>query len=219
MTPASVAHLALPPQCDLLALYDYRTLNLDNSLEELPWSSYDEITVIAWSLGVWTAEQVIPKWWRDSLCDSTHLAQLRLIAVAGSPYPMHDLWGIPRQTFEGTLAGLTEENRQRFNRRMCGGKRYEPLYEILSKRPTEELRAELQAVYESLLDERLSVTTPQSNLKWHLAIIGERDLIFPAKHLTALWQALEVPMILLADGYHYLFDQWQSWDQLWADIK
>ncbi|WP_297113589.1 pimeloyl-ACP methyl esterase BioG family protein [uncultured Porphyromonas sp.] len=212
MTPATVAHLTLPPQCDLLALYDYRILELSDDLADLPWDSYEAVTIVAWSLGVWAAEQVVPHW-------SILPTKQRLIAVAGSPYPMHDQWGIPKQIFVGTLEGLTDENRQRFNRRMCGGKRYKQLYDILSERPTTELRDELQAVYDSLATPEASESTPHTRLAWDLAIIGERDQIFPAKNLSTLWKAVNVPTLLLPDGYHYLFDLWQSWSELWAPIQ
>ena len=212
MTPATVSHLTLPAQCDLLTLYDYRDLEQSDDLADLPWSSYQTVTIVAWSLGVWAAEQVVPHW-------SALPSARRLIAVAGSPYPMHDLWGIPKAIFIGTLEGLTDENRQRFNRRMCGGKRYKQLYDILSERPTTELRDELQAVYDSLATPKASESTPHTRLAWDLAIIGERDQIFPAKNLSTLWKAVNVPTLLLPDGYHYLFDLWQSWSELWAPIK
>ena len=212
MTPATVSHLTLPDQCDLLALYDYRDLEQSDDLADLPWDSYEAVTIVAWSLGVWAAEQVVPHW-------SILPTKQRLIAVAGSPYPMHDQWGIPKQIFVGTLEGLTDENRQRFNRRMCGGKRYKQLYDILSERPTTELRDELQAVYDSLATPEASESTPHTRLAWDLAIIGERDQIFPAKNLSTLWEAVNVPTLLFSDGYHYLFDLWQSWSELWAPIQ
>ena len=212
MTPATVSHLTLPAQCDFLTLYDYRTLELSDDLADLPWVSYEAVTIVAWSLGVWAAEQVVPHW-------SILPTKQRLIAVAGSPYPMHDQWGIPKQIFVGTLEGLTDENRQRFNRRMCGGKRYKQLYDILSERPTTELRDELQAVYDSLATPEASESTPHTRLAWDLAIIGERDQIFPAKNLSTLWKAVNVPTLLLPDGYHYLFDLWQSWSELWESIE
>ena len=212
MTPATVSHLTLPDQCDLLALYDYRDLEQSDDLADLPWDSYEAVTIVAWSLGVWAAEQVVPHW-------SILPTKQRLIAVAGSPYPMHDQWGIPKQIFVGTLEGLTDENRQRFNRRMCGGKRYKQLYDILSERPTTELRDELQAVYDSLAIPEASESTPHIRLAWDLAIIGERDQIFPEKNLSTLWKAVNVPTLLLPDGYHYLFDLWQSWSELWVPIR
>ena len=212
MTPATVSHLTLPDQCDLLALYDYRDLEQSDDLADLPWDSYEAVTIVAWSLGAWAAEQVVPHW-------SILPTKQRLIAVAGSPYPMHDQWGIPKQIFVGTLEGLTDENRQRFNRRMCGGKRYKQLYDILSERPTTELRDELQAVYDSLATPEASGSTPHTRLAWDLAIIGERDQIFPAKNLSTLWKAVNVPTLLLPDGYHYLFDLWQSWSELWTPIQ
>ena len=102
---------------------------------------------------------------------------------------------------------------------MCGGKRYKQLYDILSERPTTELRDELQAVYDSLATSEASESTPHTRLAWDLAIIGERDQIFPAKNLSTLWKAVNVPTLLLPDGYHYLFDLWQSWSELWESIE
>ena len=212
MTPDTVSHLTLPPACDLLSLYDYRTLELSDDLADLPWASYQAVTIVAWSLGVWAAEQVVPHW-------AALPSARRLIAVAGSPYPMHDLWGIPKGIFIGTLEGLTDENRQRFNRRMCGGKRYQQLYEILSERPTAELRDELQAVYDSITASEEPETKPHARLAWDLAIIGAHDQIFPATNLSTLWQALHVPTKLLPDGYHYLFDLWHSWRELWQGLE
>lgn len=207
MTPASVSHLTLPRGSDLLSLFGYHTLERGLSVELVPYSKYQDVSIVAWSLGVWAAEQVIP-----------HCSELppvrHLIAVAGSPYPMHNKWGIPKELFRGTLENLTESNRQRFNRRMCGSRRYKQLYDIFSERSTDELKGELQSVYDHITSEGQVDTVPHSRLTWSHAIIGGLDQIFPARNLLTVWGALGIPTTILPNGYHYLFDQWRSWDEL-----
>ena len=46
----------LPPNKDLIICYDYRSLDFDSTL----LSTYDGIYVVAWSMGVWAASQVLP---------------------------------------------------------------------------------------------------------------------------------------------------------------
>ena len=91
MTPDSVSHLTLPDQCDLLSLYDYRTLELSDDLADLPWSSYQTVTIVAWSLGVWAAEQVLPHW-------SALPSVRRLIAVLVLPIPCTTCGVYPKQS-------------------------------------------------------------------------------------------------------------------------
>lgn len=46
-----------PRGYDLMVVYDYSTLDFD----ENQLSGYNEIKVIAWSMGVWAAAQVLQK--------------------------------------------------------------------------------------------------------------------------------------------------------------
>ena len=46
----------LPPNKDLIICYDYRSLDFDSTL----LSTYEGIYVVAWSMGVWAASQVLP---------------------------------------------------------------------------------------------------------------------------------------------------------------
>lgn len=201
MTPEAVEHLRLPAGYDLLVLWDYRSSELGLDL-----STYEYITLVAWSMGVWAANAA--RGWLKQLPIE------RSLAVCGTGYPMDDHWGIPRAVFEATLEGITPENRMRFNRRMCGGKSLRHLFEALERRSTDEIRDELQRVYD--LEQTTPHTAPQpEGIVWTLAHIGLEDRIIPATNQQAYWQmqGVETREHLAP---HYLFGQFSHWKELWS---
>ena len=92
--------------------------------EEL--SAYKEVTVVAWSLGVFVATLALA---------GLRLPIVRAVAINGTLFPMHDTLGIPPKIFLGTLENLSEEGRKRFNRRMCGSREVLRMYEQVPSRP------------------------------------------------------------------------------------
>ena len=116
----------LPPNKDLIICYDYRSLDFDSTL----LSTYEGIYVVAWSMGVWAASQVLP---------DSNLPLKQSIAINGTPFPIDDMRGIPPAIFEGTLNNLNEATLQKFRRRMCGsGSAFQAFLEIAPQRPVEE---------------------------------------------------------------------------------
>lgn len=110
MDPRPFASLAAEGY-DLAVVWDY------SDPEPLPASllaSYREICVLAWSFGVPYAARFIAS-------NELRLPVTRCVAVAGTLTPVDDLTGIPRDIFEGTLAGLDERTLDKFRRRMTGG--------------------------------------------------------------------------------------------------
>ena len=97
-----------PTNKDWLICYDYRSLEFDAIILQ----EYSEITLIAWSMGVWAASQIMKQYPSLTLSQS--------IAINGTPYPIHETKGITPAIFEGTLQGLNEQSLQKFQRRMCG---------------------------------------------------------------------------------------------------
>ena len=128
LSPIAVEHLGLPEGQDLLLLWDYRTDALD-----FDFSPYREIRLVAWSMGIWAADRFFAKHeeLRSRVVSGT--------ALAGTGYQVDDAVGIPEAFFHKTLEGLTEENRERFDRHMLGGKTYRHLYEEVRQRSTEAL--------------------------------------------------------------------------------
>lgn len=124
----------LPQHRDLIICYDYRSLDFDKTL----LSTYTQIQVVAWSMGVWAASQVL---------QGSNLPITQSIAINGTPFPIDDARGIPPIIFEGTLNNLSEATLQKFRRRMCGsGSDFKAFCEIAPQRTVEELKEELAAI-------------------------------------------------------------------------
>ncbi|WP_440210691.1 DUF452 family protein [Actinobacillus pleuropneumoniae] len=196
-TPASVvSHLALPNGYDLLICYDYQDLNFP----AFDFSRYQTVRLVAWSMGVWVAEKVLPE---INLASAT--------AINGTLFPKHDLWGIPLQIFDGTLQILNAENRLKFERRMCGDKQLLNVYLALpEQRSLAEIHHELEVLNTAI---EANLVTPK--LHWTNVIIGEKDRIFSAQNQLAFWQDKKVRMTHLSKGEHYLWQHFSEWEQLW----
>lgn len=158
---------------DYLLCFDYRTLDFDYSLLD----GYREIRLLAWSMGVWVAGQV--------LAGKDYPWQMRL-AVGGTPFPIDDRKGIPEAIFRATLENFSDAALVRFRRRICGTA--EQVKEFLShqpNRPVGELREELQA-----LDRQIH-RLPPAAFGWDRALVGTCDKIFPPASQRVAWQGVE----------------------------
>lgn len=121
---------------------------------------YDEIVLLAWSLGVHAAELT-----------AAELPLTLTIAVCGTPTPADDLTGIPTAIWQATAAGVTETSLLKFRRRM--GATSLPR----GSRSVDDLKAELQGF----------PTSPVS-FRWDRAIIATGDRIFPPANQLRAWQ-------------------------------
>lgn len=195
-TPEAVSRLSLPEGWDYCAFHDYRVLP-----SVLPdFSAYERVYLLAWSMGVWAADRLSEK-----------LPPLsRAVAVNGTPLPMHDLYGIPIPVFEGTLRGLDEVSREKFDRRMVGGKKLLDVYKTFHARSTEDLKGELLGVYNCVKDSAAGCIV-RPRLPWSRAFVSERDLIIPPANQTAYWSEAGVPVTLLEGEGHYPFLSFASW--------
>ena len=112
-----------PTDTDWMVCYDYRSLEFDTDLLQ----KYSEIRLIAWSMGVWVASQLMKQ--HPSLPIS------HSIAINGTPYPIHETKGIEPAIFEGTLQGLNEQTLQKFQRRMCGSTAEYKVFQAVAPQP------------------------------------------------------------------------------------
>ena len=121
-----------PQDSDFMICYDYRTLDFDTS----PLTGYTVIDVVAWSMGVWAASQVLSK---------VSLPIRRRIAINGTPFPIDEKRGIPPAIFMGTLEGLNEASLRKFQRRMCADGNVFARFQLTApERSIEELKEELE---------------------------------------------------------------------------
>lgn len=166
--------------------YDYRTLDFDTS----PLTGYTVIDVVAWSMGVWAASQVLSK---------VSLPIRRRIAINGTPFLIDEKRGIPPAIFMGTLEGLNEASLRKFQRRMCADGNVFARFQLTApERSIEELKEELAAVAEQYQ------ILPTGTFAWEQAIIGESDRIFPPTNQRAAWKGISMSNI---DGNEAHYDE------------
>ena len=250
---AVIQHLQIPVNTDVLVCWDYRDLlscyprrdgqdklasgymhaRHSSDVSCLPldfaFQDYTECHLVAWSMGVWAAEQALADWPFQSAC-----------AINGTPYPKHAQWGIDPEVFDATLAKLDATGRHKFERRMCSNAAQLQAYQALPARPLDEIRAELQAIdaaialiaqsqdgqallgpigttVKTTIDKPImhgdAACISHPKIAWTQAIISEQDRIIPTAHQLAYWQSHGVPISLRA-GAHYLWDGFNSWEQL-----
>lgn len=184
---------------DCLLCFDYQTLEFDDTLLE----GYREIRLLAWSMGVWVAGQVL---------QGKKLPWQMRLAVNGTPYPINEDCGIPERIFLGTLRQFSEPVLVRFRRRICGTA--EGVREFLSHAPyrsVESLHRELSALYE------LVSSLPASSFAWDKAVIGSRDKIFPVEAQLLAWMQVSVQELEVEHYDGELFDRLLEGDEdLWT---
>jgi biotin synthesis protein BioG len=186
---------------DLLLCYDYRNLELDAIVME-EMSHYNRITLVAWSFGVWVAQQ------------TTLPPIAEAIAINGTISPVDAEKGIRPDVFMATLSTWSEENRNRFNRRMCGSSETLALFTSISpNRSAVDQQEELARLQEHLQ----TAGTTTAAWSYNHAIIGGRDLIFPAQQQSSAWKG--IPQTLISDMPHFPFLHFKNLQEVLACLS
>ena len=188
----AVTHLILPTAHDLLICYDYQDLTLD-----FDFSAYQQIRVVAWSMGVWVAERVLQG---ITLQSAT--------AVNGTGLPCDDSFGIPYAIFKGTLDNLTENTRSKFERRICGDKVSFERYQQFSARPFNEIHQELTALFAMIQQDKRT-----DFINWTNVWVSSRDKIFTPANQYQYWASRCAVQEI--EGEHYVFSRFTHWSALW----
>lgn len=187
---------------DVISCYDYRTILLPKEIDRL-FELYEEVHLVAWSLGVFTANLLFKN--KKDLFKST-------LAINGTVEAIDNLKGIPPAIFQGTIDGLNERNLEKFQMRMCGGRAsYADFKEHAPKRELEDQREELISL-QKLVQNHFT--------DWNIftsSMIGGKDMIFPFENLKLAWKELE--NVIVKDDYaHFCFNNWKSWDELMREV-
>ncbi|MBE9487886.1 MAG: DUF452 family protein [Bacteroidetes bacterium] len=153
---------------DVVTLFDYRTKELPNVFNEFV-EKHKEIYIVAWSFGVFVAEQLFVK-----------LPIIKkAIAINGTSYPVHAKWGIPPKAFAITKKSIAFYGMQKFYENMLGNQNVD-FQEC--KRSVEELSSELNALGEWFDEGKHNISL------WSNVIIGRNDRIFPYKNMFEFWE-------------------------------
>ncbi|MDO4319781.1 MAG: DUF452 family protein [Bacteroidales bacterium] len=168
---------------DIMVVWDYRSFYIDWSVV----SGYDEICLVAWSMGVFAASQTV---------QAIDYKITKRIAVNGTLWPVDNCRGIPEAIYYGTHDGLDERNLTKFYRRMCASRtQFVDFESVRPVRDIDGLRDELLAVAER------TILSSQSAIRWDRAIVGHADAIFPPVNQRRAWQAADVPVEMTDDAH------------------
>ncbi|MGM9798959.1 MAG: DUF452 family protein [Parabacteroides sp.] len=195
-TPELFEALSLPVGADVWVGYDYRSLTIPEQFDR-----FEEVHLIAWSLGVWVATAL---WGKASPFTTT-------TAINGTPFPVHTEWGIPPAIFEGTLAHLDTDGLRRFDRRMCGDRATLQCYQQLTPIPEADKAEELRALYQMI--DTTEIDNQEAEAFWNRAIISTADRIFPTANQQAYWAGKAE--ILSIEAPHLPFYQPELSESLW----
>ena len=178
---------------DFILFYNY---SADEALVLPEMKTYEKITLIGWSLGVWAAEYLSPK---------TGIYPQVRIAVNGTPIPADDHYGIPLNEFEGMLNNLTEENIEKFYIRMFGEKKtYMANIKRIPHRTIKSLHDEFRWFYNRIMEQK------DPGFRWDFAVTSEKDRIFPSKNLDDYWEKEKNTKHIILPLPHYFFHKWES---------
>lgn len=160
--------------------------------------NYKKIHLVAWSLGVSFAHKLLAD---SDINISTS------IAINGTPFPMHNDYGISNGIFEKTLSSWDERNRRKFNIRMVGGMtNFKIANELISQRSIKDQQTELQFFYDHNDEFGLE------KFDWDFALIGDADLIIPSQNQTNYWSG--GTKVISKNWAHFPFIKIDSWQQL-----
>lgn len=169
---------------DIALLWDYRTLSLPAEAAAAI-AGYDEVCVLAWSLGVAAA---------NTVADGLARRITRRVAVAGTLHPVDDRLGIPAAIYYGTRDNLDERNLAKFYRRMFSSRSdFQRFLYSTPQRDLAGLRDELTAV---------AAIDPASYFGWDRAYITLGDAIFPPEAQKEAWQGAATDVVEL-DSPHW----------------
>jgi biotin synthesis protein BioG len=178
---------------DFILFYNY---SADEALVLPEMKTYEKITLIGWSFGVWAAEYLSPK---------TGIIPDVTIAVNGTPIPADDQFGIPLNLIEGTLNNITEENMGKFYLRVFGDKKtYLTNLDRVPKRTLKSLHDELRWLYNRIMEQK------EPGFRWDYAVTSEIDRVFPSRNLEGYWSKEKNTKHIVLPLPHYFFHKWAS---------
>lgn len=171
---------------DIILLWDYTNLSLNIDLGR--WDGFD---VRAWSMGVWAAEVF--------MASHPELNILSTTAYCGTPRPADPANGIGADGIRLTIDNWSEVNRRKFARKIAiDATLAQTIEPLMTLRSPDSQAAELQ----SILDAQ-SLPQPEPRV-WDVAIVSQRDRIFPPANQANWWQG-HAKSVDLRDVPHWPF--------------
>ena len=195
MEPWVVGHLK--GEEDILAFSDYRTLEIEEEVLR-GVDNYARVYVVAWSMGVWAAANVLRNW---------ALPLRGTVALNGTERPVDDTVGIPEKVYLLTERGMNPRGRERFVARMLGDAEEKERFKA------HPLCRELPELCEELVKIREQCAVARQVWIWDKVYISRQDVIFPPDNQQHWWDG-RAKEIRFLPGAHYPFYHFQSWEEI-----
>lgn len=178
---------------DVLMFYDYKSHDVPI---EIP--SYESYFLITWSMGVYIAYIL-----RGKLPEFA-----KKIAINGTPFPIHNEWGIPQRTFDLTLKYVDTGLEGKFQRNLFKDDiSFQKYMEKPVAREIPEQAAELAALKDYISNAELSY-----DKFYDCAIISDSDKIVPTKNQLNCWQ--ERTDVCMLNSGHFPFYEFNGWKDI-----
>ena len=177
---------------DVLAIYDYNTM----TLPEIE-NNYEEKILLTWSMGVFVAYTLKNKL---PIFD-------KKIAINGTPFPIHNEYGIPQKTFDLTLKYAETGLQGKFYQNVFSNDSFlEKYLQNPITRSIENRVSELVFLEQLIQNSQIEY----DNKFYDKAIVGLSDKIIPTKNQLTFWGDLAETV----DCGHFPFYNYKSWDEL-----
>ncbi len=184
-------------QCD-----EYDTVTCFDYLQEGEISNlvtkYKEIHVVAWSFGVFFAEQ-----WLETQDIKLNYS----IAINGTPIPINDDFGIPPKIALATLMGISEKTVRKFHLRMFTSNAEKK--QFISNIPKVDAR-KLQSELRFVIEQSNNFDTQHN---WNIALCCANDWIFPPTSVRRYYESKSISLVDL-DLPHFPFYHFKSWYEI-----
>ena len=178
---------------DILMAYDYSDISTN-----IPELEYDEINLIAWSMGVFVA-----------YCLREKLPNLsKKIAINGTLFPVDDEFGIPEKPFLLTLRHAKTGLEGKFYQNIFNKKEeFERYMQAPVERSIENREIELKSLYGVIKQSNIIY-----NYFYDKALISSYDKIIPTKNQINFWQD-KISIEMLESG-HFPYYNFESWNDI-----
>lgn len=172
-------------ESDVLFVYDYNELTMPEDLANI--KGYENKTLIAWSMGVFTAYLL-----KDLFADFNHK-----IAVNGTVTPVDNDFGIPVKMFELTLKHAEKGLEGKFYQNVfLNEKEFERYSKNPVQRPIDNRVSELENLYDLIKN-----TNIEYGKFYDFAIVSDFDKIIPPKNQINSHEKNNTPVVTLKSGH------------------
>jgi biotin synthesis protein BioG len=181
---------------DVLMVYDYRDLDDRELCAQLHNIQHHRLHLLAWSMGVWVAAQVLKDFCLTSPFSSA-------TAIGGTCKPIDDKYGIPCSVFDEIINRFSPAGLTGFWSSMFDSKEQEKQFlNHAPARPVEELKQELISLRQACKQ------LPEPVDIFQHRIVTSRDRIFSPRNQIRAWGRKNCDTVALP---HFPFYQWPDW--------